>query len=484
MIRVMQQKRLFCWVMLSAMGLSLVAAQSSQQEKQPYNILLIAVDDLNSWIGAMGGPAQTPNMDALAARGRLFTNAHCVTPACNPSRTALMTGQRPETTGQYGNPGNFRELPGGLQRVTLPQFLQNKGFETVAAGKIFHQPAGKGKTPNVLSDPESWTHQNPNNVGTGGHDVFLDEYGQARWLEGAMRKDIKGNAGAPYLTKFGVWGITSETKEETADWQNARFCADFLAQPQDKPFLLACGIFRPHSPQIVPKEFMDKYPLHQVQAPVFPEDDMKDLPAIAQTNFSSEFVSWVKRKGQLQLAMQAYLASISYADACIGEVLNALENSPYKNNTVVILFSDHGWQLGHKDRWEKYSLWRQATSMPLIISYPGMPSKGAVCEQAVSLLDIYPTVLSLNGWSLPEYLEGLTLKPQLERPGARRRQPAVVTFPQGNHAVIQGRWHYIHYEDGTEELYDQRLDRGQYYNLITQKRAGKIKRRLKVSLPQ
>jgi arylsulfatase A-like enzyme len=463
---------------------TLVLSSAIPKKKPVKNVIFIAIDDMNNWIGANGGNAITPNIDALAQKGMLFTNAHCVVPACAPSRVSLMTGLRPETTGQYENPGNFRNLPGGKNLITIGQFLQTKGYETVAAGKIFHQPAGKNKNPNPLSDPESWSYQFPNNVGTSGHNLFLDENDQAKWLEGALKNERNKEGSVSYLSKFGVWGSIPQKKEQTADWENAEFAANYLQKSHEKPFFLACGIFRPHSPQLAPQEFFDLYPLNNIKVPELPLDDMDDIPNIAKTNFSSEFTKLVKSKGELQRAVQAYLASMSFADACIGEILKSLENSKYRDNTVVVLWSDHGWQLGHKNRWEKFSLWHQASNAPFIISYPEQNSIGKKCEQAISYLDVFPTLCDLLGFNKPKVLEGTSLVAQLKNPLSKRKIPAVITYPKGNHAVAFENWRYIKYQDGSEELYDHLNDPHEFKNIIENKQNSKIVNNLKKYIPQ
>lgn len=423
---------------------------------RPLNVLMIAIDDMNNWIGALAGPAQTPHIDRLARQGLLFTNSYCVVPACNPSRVALMTGQRPETTGQFTNEGNFRERPGGAERVTLAQYLRQFGYEATAAGKIFHQPRGTKAQANPLSDPISWNDQRKGSIGTRGHNLYLNEEGWAQWHGGT----IKG-----YLGEFGVWGPIDDALEETGDFQSAAYCADYLKQPHGKPFFLACGIFRPHSPQLAPQKYFDRFPLDQIALPLVPDDDMQDIPKIAQKNFSTPFVQEVRKRNQWKLAVQGYLASMAFADDCVGHLLEALDKSDYRDNTIVLFWTDHGWQLGHKWRWEKFSLWKQGTQSPLIIRTPGMKTAGQRCDRAVSFLDIYPTVADLLGLSRPEGLEGTSLVPLLENPTALRSIPAVVTYNAGNHSVVLDHWNYIRYKDGSEELYDHRRDPDEFKNL-------------------
>ncbi len=460
-----------------------LACKSEKKEVEVHdeklNIVYIAVDDLNRWVGCLGGQAKTPNIDKLAAQGILFTNAHCVVPACNPSRVAIMTGLRPETTGQYTNAGNFREKPGNADRITMPQYLSANGYESVAAGKIFHHPRGKAEEPNPFSDDVSWDYQNKNNVGTTGHQLYLDEGDQAKWLEGAMRKDGSGSTGASYISKFGVWGVTPQKTEETADYQNAVFSADYLSKKHDKPFFLACGIFRPHSPQLAPQEFFDMYPLDEIKLHDLPEDDMEDIPEHIRTNFSSEFVGHVKEKGQLRNAVQGYLASVSFADACIGKVLEGLENGPNKDNTIVVLWTDHGWQLGHKNRWEKFSLWDIATNSPLIIKHPKKDIASTKTNQPVSLLDLYPTLMDFIGLEKPSDLEGVSLAPFFEDKNYKRPEPAIITFEEGNRSVIKDNLNYIRYKNNTEELYDHSNDKMEYNNIANDEAYAEKKADLK-----
>jgi len=443
------------------------------------NILFIAIDDMNNWTSAMGGVAKTPNMEKLAKAGKLFTNAYCVVPACNPSRVAIMTGVRPETNGQYTNPGNFRDLPGNANRITLPIYLQQNGYEAIAAGKVFHNGRGKGTEPDPQSDPQSWTYQFPNDVGTKGHQLYLDKNNQAKWLEGAMYTEGMNINKPEYLSKFGVWGVTPEKKEETSDWKNAEFASNYLGEKHDKPFFLAVGLFRPHSPQIAPQEFFDLYPLESVKVPELPADDLDDIPEIAKTNFSSKFVGLVKEKGQLQKATQAYLASMSFADACIGKILQGIENGPNKDNTIIVLWTDHGWQLAQKERWEKFSLWKQATNSPLIIKYPKMKNAGVSTNQAVSLLDLFPTVLDLSGIAKPDFLEGTSLVPLLSDANYKRKEPAITTYEKGNISVEKNDWNFIQYKDGSEELYNHATDPKEFKNVINVKENQAIVKELR-----
>ncbi|WP_164975186.1 sulfatase [Lutibacter sp. HS1-25] len=446
------------------------------------NIVFIAIDDMNTWISAMGGQAKTPNIDKLASEGKLFANAHCVVPACNPSRVAILTGLRPETTGQFTNPGNFRDKPGNADLVTLPKYLKDLGYESIGIGKIFHKQAGKGEIADPQSDPQSWSFQYKNDIGTKGHQALLDENNQAKWLEGAMYKEGMDIEKPEYLTKFGVWGVTPEKKEETADWENAAYSAEYLSQAHEKPFFLSVGFMRPHSPQIAPQEFFDMYPLENVVIPELPEDDMDDIPQIAKRNFTSEFVEQVKAKNQIQKATQGYLASMSFVDACVGKVLEGIENGPNKDNTIIVLWSDHGWQLAHKNRWEKFSLWTQSTHAPLVIKYPNMKNRGITSNQAVSLLDLFPTVLDLSGIEKPDFLEGTSLKPLLEDTNYVREEPILITYEEGNISAHKNEWNLIQYVNGEEEFYNNLKDPHEFNNIINEAGNEEIKNELRASI--
>jgi len=475
---------LYIIMLYAAVSGSACVSTPEHTKSGPPNILMIAVDDMNNWIGVMENRAKTPHIDSLARSGVLFNNAYCVVPACNPSRTALLSGLRPETTGQYTNAGNFRDKPGGENIITLPQFLQHNGYNTVAAGKIFHHPRGNGTEANPMSDTLSWDMQVQGHVGTPGHELFLDDNQRALWLDGAGDPFITGaNSGMSYITRFGVWGAIPQSKEECGDWQMADFCAEYLGREHDKPFFLSLGIFRPHSPQLVPQEFLDMYPLEDIQLPELPSDDMDDIPEIAKNNWSTPFVKLVEEKGEHARAVQGYLASMSFADACVGHVMQVLESSSYADNTIVLFWTDHGWQLGHKRRWEKFSLWRQGTNSPLVLRYPGMEEACKVCSEAVSFLDLYPTILELLSMEIPYHLEGESLVPWLEDPDLKKLSPALVTYPGENHSVVQGTWNYIHYEDGSEELYNHANDPDEFSNLANDPRYNNQISKMKAWIP-
>jgi arylsulfatase A-like enzyme len=447
------------------------------------NILLIAVDDMNNYVGCMGGPAITPNIDALAKQGVLFNNAYCVAPACNPSRVAIMTGLRPEKSGQYTNQGNFRDIGNNKALLTLPQKLMNAGYQTIEAGKIFHFSHGNNAIPNPLSDPFSWSNQIAGQTGTAVPAHYRTKDGAAIWLGDDTLKNANGER-VDYLAGAGIWGPNTQKIEQTGDWKMSEACVDFLNQQHEKPFFFAVGFSKPHQPLIAPKEFFDLYPLDKIGMPDYNPADMDDIPDINKQNFSSPFVDKVRKQQQLKLAYQAYLACMSFTDACIGNVLDALKKSKYANNTIVIFFTDHGFQLGTKNRWEKYSLWKLGTNSPLIVYLPTNQLNGAVCSEAVSLMDIHATVLDAVGINLAEDLDCISLLPQIKNPDTERKMPAVITHEEGNHSVVWKQFNYIRYNNGAEEFYDHLKDNLEYKNEAENKRYRKMKRKLKEYIPK
>ncbi|WP_048691056.1 sulfatase [Catenovulum maritimum] len=450
--------------LIALAGLSIAEPVVANSDK-PLNVLMIAVDDLNNWPESWGGKAKTPNIDSLAAQGVQFTNAHAVVPACNPSRVAVMTGQRPEVTGQHKNEGNFRKMPGGQNRVTLPQLLRKNGYYAAGAGKLFHHPRGRSQNAKPLSDDISWNEQAKVLTGTGGGQHYQDKDGHAAWLKGAAT--FEGKKISPYIREHGIWGAIPDKTEQTGDWQTAEYCYDFLQKSHDKPFFLGCGIFRPHSPQ----KYFDMYPIESIELPESPADDMQDIPKRQRNNWSTSFARKViSDKAEWKRAVQAYLASTTFADDCIGRILEGLEQSKYKDNTVVVLWSDHGFQVGTKQRWEKFSLWHQATNAPYIIKAPGV--KPARIDQPVSLLSVYPTVIDLVNVDedTNHKLGGKSLVPLLKQPNMEWPYPAVVTYYPKNHSIRYKNWNYIQYDDGSRELYDHNNDPREYNNLAGNKK--------------
>ena len=425
------------------------------------NILLIAIDDLNDWVGCLDGhpQADTPNIDALAARGTLFANAHCQAPVCQPSRASLMTSLMPSSSGIYFlNPG-IDASPVAKLQITLPARFAKEGYRLMGAGKLFHSTSGQ-----VFSR--------------------LGEYGGGFGYFGPQPEEkISYPQGHPLWD----WGAFPERSEEMPDEKIAAWAVNRLQQDYTEPFFLAVGFYRPHVPMLVPPEWFRRHPREQIKLPVVKGNDVNDLSDYAKNLTTLHHVApthrWIVEREAWEHAVQAYLASGTFVDACVGKVLQALEASRYRANTLVVLFSDHGFHLGEKSRWAKRSLWEDGTRVPLIISAAGLPA-GQVCQQPAGLIDIYPTLLDLCGLTADAGHEGISLRPQLDNSQTSRTKPAITTFGPGNHAVRSERWRYIRYRDGSEELYDHRNDPHEWNNLAEDATWKEIKQRHRQFLPE
>jgi arylsulfatase A-like enzyme len=433
----------------------------SKQTKRP-NVLFIAIDDLNDWVGCLGGhpDVKTPNLDKLAQRGVLFTNAYCSAPACNPSRASLMTGILPSTSGVYNNSQPWRKSPVLADAVTLPQHFMAYGYRVVGGGKIYH-----GGFP----DPPSW------------HQYFPSQ--KKNKPDDPMPPNRPLN-GIPKTAHFD-WGLVDVGDEEMGDWKVADWAIGELSMKHDKPFFLGCGFFRPHLPWYVPKKYFDMYPLDKVTLPDVNENDLDDVPPIGRRMAKPEGDhKKVIEHEQWRKAVQAYLASISFVDVCVGRVIDALDKSGYADNTVIILWGDHGWHLGEKLHWRKFALWEEATHAPLMIIAPGITRQGGRCLRPVSFVDIYPTLIDVCGLSPKKELEGKSLLPLLKNPKASWQRPALTTYGRNNHSLRGERWRYIRYSDGTEELYDHDKDELEWDNLANEPEYADIKKELARWLPK
>lgn len=457
---------------VQTMGGTLAGASALAAKDRP-NVLFLSVDDMNDWVGALGGypGVRTPNIDALGRRGVLFSNAHCASPLCNPSRTALLTGMRPDTTGVYNNDQFWRpEMP---DVETIPMYFKKHGYHAAGAGKVFHHTAG-------MNPPDQWDEFQLQ--------VFDDPwYRRAEWYP--WNKKVPAPAGHPFngLRNFQGefdWGVMEKPDDQFGDAQAVRFGREFLKRKQAKPFFLAVGLWHPHIPMFAPKRFFDMYPLESIQLPVSPEDDLNDVPPMGQrfAAFRREEHTRILKEGKWKEAVQAYLACISFADHLIGQMVEALDSSAYGRNTLLVFWSDNGWHLGEKQHWHKSTLWERSTHVPLAISGPGVRSAGVARRQPVSLLDLYPTLVDVCGLPENPRLEGESLAPLLRDPKAKRN-PVVSTFEQGNHCVRDQRWRYIRYRDGSEELYDRAGDPNEWKNVADRPEHAAVKRELAKWIP-
>jgi len=379
---------------------------------------------------------------------------------CNPSRAALMTGVLPSRSGVYENNQDWRSSPLLKESATLPQYFRANGYRALGSGKIYH-----GRYPHAASWDEFWPSQEKNSPAD-------PEPPQKPW---------KGGAAA--VTHFD-WGPLSVPDAAMGDGQVVEWVSKQLQAPQEKPFFLACGLFRPHLPWYVPEKYFDLYPLDSIVVPEVKAGDLDDIPPLGRAAAKPEGDhKRVVEAGKWREAVQAYMASISFTDACIGKLLDAVAASPHRDNTVIVLWSDHGWHLGEKEHWRKFTLWEEATRNVLVFAGAGI-SPGRRCDTPVSLMDIYPTLTELCGLPQRPDLDGLSLVPQLHDLVATRERPALTTFGFNNHAVRTAQWRYIRYKDGTEELYDHDADPMEWTNLAGDARHADLKLELGRWMPK
>ena len=424
------------------------------------NILFIAIDDQNDWIGHMGGHpmAKTPHLDKLAARGTTFLNAHCNAPLCNPSRTSLLLGLRPSSTGIYGLSPWFRTVSALKDRVALPQHFANHGYSTAATGKIYHggtgSGAGKGKgkgRSKEAHEPEFQVTAPYGGVGS-------------KPPQKLIPATPMGNNP---LMDWGVWPLDNDDTGK-GDYQVASWTVDQIkAAPKEKPFFLAAGFFLPHVPCYATQKWFDLYPDDDSVLPKVLETDRNDTPRFSWNlhwELPEPRLKWVKENNQWRNLVRSYLACTSFVDAQIGRLMTALDEAGIADNTIIVLWGDHGWHLGEKGITGKNTLWDRGTKVPLIFAGPGIkPSQR--CTQPAELMDIYPTLIELAGLPGRDDLEGVSLLPQLKNASSKKERPAITTHNQGNHGIRSERWRYIHYADGSEELYDMQKDPNEWHNL-------------------
>jgi arylsulfatase A-like enzyme len=429
---------------------------ASQAAQQRPNILFIAIDDLNDWIGCLGGHPQTitPNLDRLAASGVLFSNAHCPGAACNPSRSAIMTGRSPHRSGLYENGQKMREVMPDAE--LLPQHFRSNGYWAAGSGKLLH----------YFIDARSW-----------------DKYFPAKETEDPFPRTLYPEKRPVSLPKGGPWqyvetdwaALDATDEEYGGDWLVSKWIGEQLGREHDKPFFLACGIYRPHEPWFVPKEYFEPFPLESIQLPPgYREDDLDDLPSAGKRMGPNRYFEHIRQQDQWKQGIQGYLASIHFADAMLGRVLNALESGPHNDNTIVALWSDHGWHLGEKQHWQKFTAWRAVTRVPLMVrvpqhAAPGLmvgTKAGTVCDRPVNLLSLYPTLTELAGLPAKGGNDASSLVPLLKDADARWDHVSVTHLgTPGSYGLSAEDWRYIHYANDDEELYHIADDPYEWSNL-------------------
>ena len=447
---------------LRALAFALLFASASLVAAERPNVLMIVVDDLNDWIGCLNGRphALTPHIDRLAARGTLFANAHCQAPLCNPSRTSVLSGLRPSTTGVYGLAPGPRAVPLLKNWVMLPQYFEQHGYFTASFGKVYHDGAIK-----PAERAREWT-------------VFGPSPGEPL----PPQKIVE----TPSPMKVVDWGVRAVPESEFADWKTAdNAIAQIGAAPKEKPFFIAAGFRLPHLPCFATQKWFDLYPEDKLELPPVFADDRNDVPDFAwylHWKLPEPRLSWLEKNNQWRALVRAYMASTSFMDSQIGRLLDGLAASGRLENTLVVLWSDHGWHIGEKGISGKNSLWERSTHVPLIFAGPGVKA-GAVCAQPAELLDLYPTLLGATGLPGRDGLEGHSLVPQLRDAAAPRAWPAITTHNADNHTVRTTRWRYIRYADNSEELYDMANDPNEWTNLAGDAHYATVKAELAKSVP-
>jgi uncharacterized sulfatase len=451
-----------CLSLLLALGLALPARAADKP-----NVLFIASDDLNCHVGCYGNAlVKTPNLDRLAARGMRFDRAYCQFPLCSPSRTSLLFGLRPDSTGIQNNTTQYRtRLP---DAVSLPQYLRKQGYYAARVGKMYHYGVpGQIGTPG-MDDPASW-------------DLTVNPSGRDKTDEKMVTNYTPKNgigASLAYLVAEG-------TDEEQTDGKAATEAIRILQTKRDKPLFLAVGFYRPHVPCIAPKKWFDLYPLDRISLPDDPADDRKHHPEAAYTvkppNYGID-------APKLKEFVQAYYASTSFMDAQVGRLLDALEKEKQLDNTIIVFWSDHGWHLGEHGMWQKMSLFEESARVPLIVATPTMKGKGKASGRTVELLDLYPTLTDLCGLPTPKDLHGKSLKALLDDPAAEHKPAAYTQVTRGGmenqflgRSVRTERWRYTEWDGGKKgvELYDHDNDPRELKNLADDPKHAETVKRMK-----
>lgn len=423
------------------------------------NVLMICIDDLNDWVGFLGGhpQAMTPHLDALARRGRVFSNAHCAVPVCSSSRVSVMSGVAATTHGSYEIGPSYQQLKALANTPTLQRHFKDHGYLTLSGGKVLHH----GFTGRLASDID-----------------------RSLGRKKGPRPSKPMNRPSHWSGAWD-WGAYPTVDAEMADIQLAKNAAAAIQENHGHPFFMSVGFFRPHVPLYVPPRWFDLYNADTISLPNNPPWDLRDLPtnflsindyAVAPTH--AEVLKHAKRRS----LTHAYLASISFVDHCVGIVVDALMSSPHADNTLVVLWSDHGFHLGEKQHWAKRTLWEESTRVPLLFAGPGI-EPGQDCREPASLIDVYPTLVDLCGLSANPNLEGVSLVPQLNDPATTREQPAITSSYFGNHAIRSRDWRLVVYEDGAEELYDHRTDPDEFNNIAEDPAYASIRNQLAGWIP-
>ncbi|MBT3668101.1 MAG: sulfatase [Opitutae bacterium] len=439
------------------------------------NILFIAIDDLNDWVGFLGGHPQvkTPNIDRLSKRGFSFNNAHCQAPICGPSRASLLSGYYPHRTGLYQQPGGkgMENDEKFFHGNMLPQYFGAHGYSTWGVGKIGHGYSDK---------------------------KLFDSYGGK--FDGSGPKPPDGQRfnyflpDVPYTGTQTDWGVFPQSDRAMPDYKIADWAIQKLDQKQKEPFFGAVGFIRPHVPFYVPQQWFDLFPEEEIVLPeILPEDlldvpqtsrQMHELPKYPKLDFLQK-----NNNQQFRKCVHAYLACIAFVDHQVGRVLDALDRSSHANNTIIVLFSDHGYHIGEKDRVSKHSLWEESTRVPLIVVPAKQESEDfkngtKISSEPVGLIDLYPTLTDMCGLPLNRKNEGLSLVPLIKNETEDWRFAIMTTYARGNHALRSENFRYLRLEDGAEELYDHKSDPNEWKNLAGGRKYANLIKKFRKALPK
>ncbi|MDF3076800.1 MAG: sulfatase [Sphingobacteriaceae bacterium] len=444
-------------VLLSLLNIVGFASIAQVPSPKKYNVLFIAVDDLNTDLSSYGHPdVKTPNIERLAKRGIQFNRAYTQFPLCSPSRSSLMTGMNPDITKVYNLITHFREaLP---DVITIPQLFMQNGYYAARVGKIYHYGVPGQIGTSGLDDPASWKEViNPKG---------RDKTEEAKVIN-LMPKRSLGSS-LSYL-------IADGTDEEQTDGMIATEAIKLLDKHKNEPFFLGVGFFRPHTPYVAPKKYFDMYPPELISLAKEPADDLDDIPEAA---YFTKPPNWGLSDDKLKAGKRGYYAAISFMDAQVGRVLDALDRLKLSDNTIIVLWSDHGYNLGQHGQWMKQSLFENSARVPLIISVPG-GLKGKVSDRTVGLIDMYPTLADLCNLPLKQKVSGVSLKPLLKNPAAAWDRPAFSQVTRGKtmgRSVRTERYRYTEWDEGRAgvELYDEQNDKGEFANLAKKPEYAKI----------
>ncbi|TKG97302.1 iduronate sulfatase [Puteibacter caeruleilacunae] len=462
-------------VACGSMALLSMMATAQKSEPKP-NVIMLVVDDWNDMIGAFGGnQAITPNIDKLCAEGVAFTHSYAAATFCTPSRTSLMTGVAPWKSGCYANQPQHYNMP---ERKSISTLFQENDYKVYGGGKVYHHMPGFVD----LRGYDEYFHWNPAQKKRG--------WGLFAWRDNAATpKEIPASDfGKTVYTNFDIAAIPNELEKEMADTKMIDWALDIVKEEHDKPFFLSAGLYTPHKPNFAPQKYFDLYPIEDIQLPPIQENDTADLAPYIQ-NFLKGKANHTHNKlitieNGWKRAIQGYLAAISYADAQLGRLLDELSKSPNAENTIIVFWSDNGYHLGEKYCWAKHTLWERTANVPMIWAGPGI-KKNKQYHGAVSLLDIYPTLVEQCGLKGSQELDGESITGILEKPGKLVDRTIVTAGKNGDDfSVFTNEWHYINYKFGrAEELYSVTKDNHEWNNLVLKEEYKSVIEDLKQAIP-